>query len=84
MKTNIDLIPGYAYGTVEVATSPVSTHDLENLKISAGFTDEDERYLRLAGEVLGEQAEQIVHLGAMALSRAFQTLRGIRTLLMET
>jgi hypothetical protein len=26
--------------------------DLEKLKTSAGFTEEDERYLRLAGELL--------------------------------
>ena len=30
------------------------------LKISAGFTEEDQRYLRLAGEVLRDQTEQIV------------------------
>jgi Protoglobin len=30
------------------------------LKISAGFTEEDQRYLRLAGEVLEDQARQVV------------------------
>src|ERR1700678_2395381 len=34
--------------------------DLENLKITAGFAAEDERYLRLAGEVLADQTRQIV------------------------
>jgi hypothetical protein len=34
--------------------------ELENLKISVGFTDEDQRYLRLAGEVLADRAEEIV------------------------
>src|ERR1700678_4070162 len=34
--------------------------DLENLKITAGFAAEDERYLRLAGEVLAGQTKQIV------------------------
>jgi hypothetical protein len=56
-----ETIPGYAYGEAEVATSPVSLKDLAALKVSAGFTDEDERYLRMAGEVLGDQVEQIVH-----------------------
>lgn len=35
--------------------------ELAELRISAGFTDEDQRYLRLAGEVLAEQTGQIVH-----------------------
>ena len=35
--------------------------ELAALKISAGFTEEDKRYLRLAGEVLRDQTEQIVH-----------------------
>ena len=34
--------------------------DLERLKISAGFTLEDARYLRLAGEVLADQTRQVV------------------------
>jgi hypothetical protein len=38
-------IQGYSYGTAEVARSPISLRELEYLKISAGFTDEDQRYL---------------------------------------
>ncbi len=53
-------IPGYSYGTSEVAKSPVSVQDLEGLKTSAGFTKEDERYLRMAGRVLADQTKQIV------------------------
>jgi hypothetical protein len=53
-------IPGYSYGASEVAHSPVSMRELDDLKISAGFTEEDERYLRLAGEVLADQTKQIV------------------------
>jgi hypothetical protein len=60
MKKVIESIPGYSYGAPDVPRSPVSTHDLESLKISAGFTDEDQRYLRLAGEVLSDQTERIV------------------------
>jgi hypothetical protein len=52
MKKVSEHIPGYSYGTAEVARSPVSMRELDDLKISAGFTDEDQRYLRLAGEVL--------------------------------
>jgi hypothetical protein len=53
-------IPGYSYGTPEVARSSVSVRDLEDLKISAGFAEEDQRWLRLAGEVLADQTDQIV------------------------
>jgi hypothetical protein len=53
-------IPGYTYGESEVAASPFSPKDLESLKNSVGFTQEDERYLQLAGEVLADQTQQIV------------------------
>jgi hypothetical protein len=61
MKSENEEISGYSYGRAEVASSPVSVEELGALKGSAGFTDEDERYLRLAGEVLRDQTEQIVH-----------------------
>jgi hypothetical protein len=60
MKKISEQIPGYSYGTGEIAKSPISTRELDELKISAGFTEEDERYLRLAGEVLADQTKQIV------------------------
>jgi hypothetical protein len=53
-------IPGYSYGAAEVARSPISMRELDDLKICAGFTEEDQRYLRLAGEVLADQTKQIV------------------------
>jgi hypothetical protein len=53
-------IHGYSYGMAEVAPSPVSLHELEELKVSAGFTKEDERFLKVAGEVLADQTEQVV------------------------
>jgi hypothetical protein len=60
MKQVSEHIPGYSYGTAKVAPSPVSMRELAELKISAGFTEDDERYLRLAGEVLADQTKQIV------------------------
>ena len=60
MKQVSEHIPGYSYGTAEVAPSSVSMRGLEDLKISAGCTEEDEHYLRLAGEVLADQTKQIV------------------------
>jgi Protoglobin len=60
MKTVATSIPGYTYGATDIPASPVSLQDLERLKISAGFTDEDAQFLRLAGEVLSDQTEKIV------------------------
>jgi hypothetical protein len=54
-------LPGYSYGAAEIARSSVSLEELAELKVSAGFTDEDERFLRVAGQVLGDQTERIVH-----------------------
>ena len=60
MKKISETIPGYAYGGDAVPKSSISLQELEQIKISVGFTEEDERYLRLAGEVLGDQTKQIV------------------------
>jgi len=53
-------IPGYTYGTDAVARSPITLDELERLKQSVGWTEEDERYRRLAGEVLTDQTEALV------------------------
>jgi hypothetical protein len=53
-------IPGYTYGSADVSPSPVSLQELENLKATVGWTDEDERWRRVAGEVLADQTTQIV------------------------
>jgi len=58
MKTVAEQISGYTYGAV--GASPVSLQDLENLKISVGWTEEDERYRHMAGEVLLEQTKALV------------------------
>jgi Protoglobin len=60
MKRVADEIPGYGYGSLEIADSPISAGILEQLKVTVGWTAEDELSLRLAGEVLADQAERIV------------------------
>ena len=60
MQKVAEFIPGYTYGTSGVARSPVSLRELEELKVSVGFTEQDQRYLRFAGEVLADQTRQIV------------------------
>lgn len=53
-------IPGYNYGAQSIVRSNVSIADLAALKESVQFTEEDEFFLRLAGEVLTDQTKQIV------------------------
>jgi hypothetical protein len=53
-------IPGYDYG--RVPPSPLSMEDLERLKAALMFGEEDERYLRQAGDVLADQVEEILDL----------------------
>ncbi|MCS7275759.1 MAG: protoglobin domain-containing protein [Dehalococcoidia bacterium] len=51
-------IPGYDYG--RAGPSPLTLDDLRSLQAAVSFDDEDERYLRLAGEVLADQVEQVL------------------------
>ncbi len=55
-----DNIPGYTYGKPEVATASLSLQQLNDLKTSAGLTEEDEHYRKIAGEVLASQTKEIV------------------------
>ena len=80
-EKSLEHVPEYSYGAAEVARSAVSVMDLENLKTSAGFTEEDQRYLRLAGEVLADQTKQIVNHwrgGIIATIPTRQTLSDAR------
>lgn len=53
-------ISGYTYGTSDTARSPLTLGDLDRLKQAVGLTPEDEHYRRMAGEVLADQAENMV------------------------
>ena len=53
-------IAGYTYGTKEVAKSPVSLEELEELKQTVTLTDEDICYLRMAGDVLEGQEHEVI------------------------
>ncbi len=53
-------IKGYTYGSVP--QSPVTMQDLDLLKQTVLFTEEDERYLRMAGEVLKDQTDAVLDL----------------------
>ncbi|MFJ9692185.1 protoglobin domain-containing protein [Kitasatospora sp. NPDC101183] len=53
-------IPGYRYDDPEQAPSPVTAGDLDGLAAATLFTEADVAALKLAGEVLADQTEQIL------------------------
>ncbi len=55
-------IKGYDYGSASLATSPVSLQDLGLLKKTLLWSNDDDRYLRMAGEVLADQTEAVLDL----------------------
>jgi hypothetical protein len=55
-------IPGYGFGVEATARSPLGLEDLDLLKQTVLFTVEDEEYLRLAGEVLEDQTDEVLDL----------------------
>jgi len=60
MKMVAERIPGYDYGSPNLSKSPISTEEFELLKQSAGFSVEDEHWLRMAGEILADQTKALV------------------------
>jgi hypothetical protein len=56
------VIPGYGFGGEATARSPLGLEDLDLLKQTVLFTVEDEEYLRLAGEVLEDQTDEVLDL----------------------
>jgi Protoglobin len=53
-------VPGYGYGAPDTAHSPLGMEDLDLLKQTVLFTGADERYLRMAGDVLEDQIEDVL------------------------
>lgn len=53
-------IAGYSYGTDHVARSSLTSQEFDQLKQSVLFGAEDEKYLRMAGEVLSDQIEAVL------------------------
>lgn len=55
-------IQGYDYGKATLKPSPVSMKDLELLKKTLLWSDEDDKHLRMAGEVLKDQTDAVTDL----------------------
>ena len=53
-------IPGYTHGTGALARSPVSLDDLELMKRSVLFSEEDVKYLRISHDVVKDQVDAIL------------------------
>jgi len=55
-------VPGYDFGAQATAGSPLGLEDLDLLEQTLFFGAEDEEYVRLADDVLGDQADEILDL----------------------
>ncbi len=55
-------IKGYDYGKASLEKSPVSMQDLSLLKKTLLWSDDDTRYLQMAGEVLKDQTDAVLDL----------------------
>lgn len=55
-------IAGYTFGAEEIPRSPLSTEEFDLLKKTVLFTDDDVRYLQMAGQVLDDQVEDVLDL----------------------
>jgi len=55
-------IPGYAYGMPHLDDFPMSDEEFEQLKKTVLLSEEDFRYLRLVGEVLRDQIDDVLDL----------------------
>jgi Protoglobin len=53
-------VPGYTMGQKALATAPYTLADLESLKKTLLFSDEDVRYLRMSKAILADQTEAIL------------------------
>ena len=55
-------IKGYDYGKASLEKSPVTMQDLSLLKKTLLWSDDDTRYLQMAGEVLKDQTDAVLDL----------------------
>lgn len=58
----MEQIKGYDYGKSTLETSPVSMQDLALLKKTLLWSEDDDKYLKMAGEVLKDQVNEVLDL----------------------
>ncbi len=62
LMVQAERLPGYDYGSASVPQAPISLEELELLKKTVMMSEEDEKYLRKAGEILKDQIDDILDL----------------------
>jgi hypothetical protein len=62
METIVDNVAGYDAGANELTTSPVTMKELDLLKQTITLDSDDQKYLRMTGDVLKPQTESIVNM----------------------
>lgn len=55
-----DQIPGYTFREESIPDAPISTEEFDRLQQSVMFAEEDEEYLRMAGETLEDQIDDVL------------------------
>ena len=60
MSTSTSPVPGYAYGSPQLARAPFTTADLAALQKALLFTEEDVEALRRSREILADQTDAIL------------------------
>ncbi|AKB57115.1 protoglobin [Methanosarcina barkeri 227] len=75
---SIEKIQGYTYGKTE-NMSPLNLEDLKLLKEAVMFTEEDEKYLKKAGEVLEDQVEEIIDTWLWVHIRIYSIISPVQT-----
>jgi len=58
----METIKGYDYSKATLEQSPVTLHDLALLKKTLLWSNDDDRYLKMAGEVLKDQINEVLDL----------------------
>ena len=58
----MEQIKGYDYGKPALEQSPVTMQDLALLKTTLLWSDDDDRYLKMAGDVLKDQTNDVLEL----------------------
>lgn len=58
----MEQIKGYDYGKVTLEKSPVTMQDLDLLKKTLLWSDDDDRFLKMAGDVLKDQTNDVLDL----------------------
>lgn len=53
-------VPGYALGDESIPDAPIDDEEFEHLRETVLLTEEDEEYLRMAGDVLDGQIDDLV------------------------